>query len=287
MSKLELFFRFFAVGRRAFPRVTIAHMLSYPDIDPVALDLGFVQIRWYGISYVIGILGAWWLLKKRATQARWEFSQQQVGDLVFYCMLGIILGGRLGSVLFYYPGYYLEHPLEVFYLQQGGMAFHGGLVGVLIAVWFYARKQHKSFFSVTDFIAPVVPVGLFCGRVANFINGELWGAPSQLPWAMIFPDPAAGGISRHPSQLYEAMLEGLLLFALLWWYSSTPRERGRVSGLFLLVYGLFRFLVEFVREPDAHIGYLAFDWFSMGQALSLPMIVIGLLIIYSVKGKQV
>lgn len=254
-------------------------MLTYPNIDPVALDLGLVQIRWYGISYVVGILLAWWLLKIRARQPERGFSQQQVGDLVFYCMVGIIIGGRLGSVLFYYPEYYLQHPLEIFYLQQGGMAFHGGLVGVIVAAWLYARKQKQPFFAVTDFIAPVVPVGLFCGRIANFINAELWGAPSTLPWAMVFPDPAAGGIARHPSQLYEALLEGLLLFVLLWWYSSRPRTRATVSGLFLLLYGLFRFLVEFVREPDAHIGYLAFDWFTMGQALSLPMIVLGLLII--------
>lgn len=261
-------------------------MLAYPNIDPVALDLGIVQIRWYGISYVVGILLAWWLLKIRARNSFWEYSQQQVGDLVFYCMVGIIVGGRLGSVLFYYPEYYLQHPLEIFYVQQGGMAFHGGLLGVIAAAWLYARKQQKTFFAVTDFIAPVVPVGLFCGRIANFINGELWGAPSNLPWAMVFPDPAAGGLARHPSQLYQAMLEGILLFAILWWYSSRPRTRARVSGLFLFLYGLFRFLVEFVREPDAHIGYLAFDWLTMGQLLSLPMLLLGLIMMFIFRGKQ-
>ena len=171
-------------------------MLTYPHIDPVALDLGVIQIRWYGISYVVGILLAWWLMKVRARQAFRDFSQPQVADLVFYAMLGIIIGGRLGSVLFYNFDYYLQRPWEIVYLQQGGMSFHGGLLGVMVAVWVYARKQHKSFFSVTDFIAPVVPVGLFTGRIANFINGELWGAPSTLPWAMVFPDPAAGDLPR-------------------------------------------------------------------------------------------
>ena len=254
-------------------------MLTYPHIDPVALDLGFIQIRWYGISYVVGILLAWWLMKVRARQAFRDFSQPQVADLVFYAMLGIIIGGRLGSVLFYNFDYYLQRPWEIVYLQQGGMSFHGGLLGVMVAVWVYARKQHKSFFSVTDFIAPVVPVGLFTGRIANFINGELWGAPSTLPWAMVFPDPAAGDLPRHPSQLYEALLEGVLLFVILWWFSTKPRPTAAVSGLFLAAYGVFRFLVEFVREPDSHIGYLAFGWVTMGQVLSLPMIVFGLLFI--------
>ena len=254
-------------------------MLTYPHIDPVALDLGFIQIRWYGISYVVGILLAWWLMKVRARQAFRDFSQPQVADLVFYAMLGIIIGGRLGSVLFYNFDYYLQRPWEIVYLQQGGMSFHGGLLGVMVAVWVYARKQHKSFFSVTDFIVPVVPVGLFTGRIANFINGELWGAPSTLPWAMVFPDPAAGDLPRHPSQLYEALLEGVLLFVILWWFSTKPRPTAAVSGLFLAAYGVFRFLVEFVREPDSHIGYLAFGWVTMGQVLSLPMIVFGLLFI--------
>ena len=286
MSELEHFIYPLAIVIAAYCHVTIAHMLNYPAIDPVALDLGFLQIRWYGLSYVAGILGAWQLLKQRAKLSYWNYSQEQVGDLVFYCMLGIIVGGRLGSVLFYYPGYYLANPVEIFYLQQGGMAFHGGLIGVLLAAWLYARKQQKPFFAVTDFIAPVVPVGLFCGRIANFINGELWGAPSNLPWAMVFPDPSAGSITRHPSQLYEALLEGLVLFAVLWWFSSQPRSRASISGAFLLLYGLFRFLVEFVREPDSHIGYLAFGWFSMGQALSLPMIILGLIILFGLKGKQ-
>ncbi len=254
-------------------------MIAYPDIDPVALNLGFLKIHWYGISYVVGILAAWFLLRYRASQLQWGFSSEQVSDLVFYAMLGIIIGGRLGSVLFYNLSYYLEHPLEVFYLQQGGMSFHGGLLGVFAAVWFFSHKFDKSFFKVTDFIAPVVPIGLGTGRIGNFINGELWGAPSDLPWAMIFPADAAGGIPRHPSQLYEAFLEGLVLFIILWVFSDRPRPARAISGLFLFGYGIFRFVVEFVRLPDAHIGYIAFDWLTMGQILSLPMIVIGMVLI--------
>lgn len=254
-------------------------MIAYPDIDPVALDIGFVKIHWYGISYIAGILAAWVLLQHRGSQDRWGVSNEQVSDLIFYAMLGIILGGRLGSVLFYNLPYYLQHPIEIFYIQQGGMSFHGGLIGVLLAVGYFAHKVNKPFFMVTDFIAPVVPIGLGCGRIGNFINGELWGGPSSLPWAMIFPDPAAGGIARHPSQLYEAFLEGLVLFIILWWFSKTLRPVKAISGLFLLGYGIFRFIIEFVRVPDQHIGYIAFDWFTMGQLLSLPMILFGLVLL--------
>ncbi|MEM7026618.1 MAG: prolipoprotein diacylglyceryl transferase [Pseudomonadota bacterium] len=254
-------------------------MLTYPNIDPVALDLGILQIRWYGLSYVIGILIAWWLLKKRGAIQRWGFSNEQVGDLVFYAMVGIIVGGRLGSIFFYNFDYYLQHPVEIFYIHQGGMAFHGGLLGVIAAMLLFAKKYQLKFFLVTDFIAPTVPVGLFTGRIANFINGELWGAPSNLPWAMVFPAESAGGIARHPSQLYEALLEGIILFVLLWVFSQKPRPTASISGLFLFAYGLFRFLVEFVREPDSQLGYLAFDWVTMGQVLCLPMIIIGLFLI--------
>jgi len=253
-------------------------MIDYPNINPVALDIGFVKIHWYGITYVVGIFGAWLLLRYRGRQSYWGFNDEQISDLIFYTMLGIIVGGRLGSVLFYNFSYYIQHPIEVFYIQQGGMSFHGGLLGVITAVWLFSRKINKPLFEITDFIAPVVPIGLGCGRIGNFINGELWGAPSNLPWAMIFPDPAAAGIARHPSQLYEALLEGVVLFIILWWYSKTPRPVKAVSGLFLIGYGVFRFMVEFVREPDQHIGYLAFNWFTMGQLLTLPMIIFGLLL---------
>ncbi len=251
-------------------------MITYPNINPVAVDIGFVKIHWYGITYVVGILAAWLLLRYRGKKPYWDINDEQVSDLIFYAMLGIIIGGRLGSILFYNFSYYIQHPIEIFYIQQGGMSFHGGLLGVITAVWFFARKINMPFFKLTDFIAPVVPVGLGCGRVGNFINGELWGGPSDLPWAMIFPDPAAGGIARHPSQLYEALLEGLVLFIILWWFSKTPRPVKAISGLFLIGYGVFRFMVEFVRVPDQHIGYLAFDWFTMGQLLTLPMIIFGM-----------
>jgi len=254
-------------------------MIAYPDIDPVAVDLGLVKIHWYGISYVVGILVAWLLLRVRGSQIQWGFNNEQVSDLIFYSMLGIILGGRLGSVIFYNLPYYIQNPIDIFYLQHGGMSFHGGLIGVIFAVWFFSRKFDKPFFKVTDFIIPVVPIGLGSGRLGNFINGELWGAPSNVPWAMIFPAPEAGGIARHPSQLYEAFFEGLVLFIILWWFSKTARPVKAISGLFLLGYGIFRFMIEFVRMPDKHIGYLAFDWFTMGQLLSLPMILIGIVLI--------
>ncbi|HIF52254.1 MAG TPA: prolipoprotein diacylglyceryl transferase [Thiotrichaceae bacterium] len=253
-------------------------MIAYPNIDPVAVEIGFVKIYWYGISYVVGILAAWLFLRTRGKQAYWSYNDEQVSDLIFYGMVGIIVGGRLGSVLFYNFSNYLQHPIEIFYLQQGGMSFHGGLIGVIVAVWFFAKKINKPLFEVIDFVAPAVPLGLGSGRIGNFINGELWGAPSNVPWAMIFPDPAAGAIARHPSQLYEALLEGLVLFIILWWFSKTPRPVKAVSGLFLLGYGVFRFMVEFVRMPDQHIGYLAFDWFTMGQLLTLPMIIFGILL---------
>jgi phosphatidylglycerol:prolipoprotein diacylglycerol transferase len=261
-------------------------MLTYPNIDPIAFSIGPLHVRWYGISYVVAILTAWCLCSLRARKSP-SWSGDQVADLVFYSTLGILIGGRLGSVLFYNLPYYLDNPLEVFMINKGGMSFHGGLLGVTAAMLFFAKKYGKLFFTVSDFVAPVVPLGLFFGRIANFINGELWGAPSMLPWAMVFPDPRAGGIPRHPSQLYEALLEGLLLFIILWWFTSKPRPLMAATGLFLLGYGVFRSLIEFVREPDANIGYLAWDWLTMGQVLSLPMIILGviLLVIAYVRGK--
>ena len=248
-------------------------MLNFPNINPVALDLGILQIRWYGISYVAGILLSWWLLNRRARAPDSSWNEEQVSDLIFYSTIGIIVGGRLGSVLFYNFSSYISNPLAILKVWEGGMSFHGGLLGVAVAAWFFSRRTNHTFFQVTDFFIPAVPVGLFFGRIANFINGELWGAPSNLPWAMIFP--GAGDIPRHPSQLYEAGLEGIVLFIILWTYSSKARPTMAISGLFLLGYGIFRSAVEFVREPDGHIGYLFSDWLTMGQVLSLPMIVIG------------
>ena len=243
-------------------------MLTYPDIDPVALDLGVFQIRWYGVSYVAGIVMAWVLLHYRARRAPLSvWTDEQLGDLIFYGTVGIILGGRLGSVLFYNLPYYLANPLAIIRVWEGGMSFHGALLGVALALWFYSRRFDKGFFETTDFLVPVVPVGLFFGRIANFINAELWGAPSDLPWAMVFP--GAGAVPRHPSQLYEAGLEGIVLFVILWLYSRKTRPTMAVSALFLSGYGLFRSLVEFVREPDQHIGYLAGGWLTMGAVIVL------------------
>ena len=251
-------------------------MLTFPSIDPVAVDLGFLQIRWYGLSYIVGILGAWVLLHIRAKPGRTGWTVEQVADLMFYGILGVIIGGRLGSVLFYNLPYYLGNPQDIIKVWQGGMSFHGGLMGVIVACWLYGRRTGKTFFEVTDFLAPVVPVGLFTGRIGNFINAELWGKPTDVPWGMVFPD--AGALPRHPSQLYEAFLEGLCLFVILWWFSARPRPLMAVSALFLLFYGLFRFAVEFVREPDAHLGYLGFGWLTVGQVLSFPMILVGILL---------
>lgn len=270
-----------AFGRRAVAhhdgwRVRIAAlMLAHPDIDPVAIAIGPLAVRWYGISYVLGIGGAWWLLHRRAAR-REHWSAEQVADLVFFAAIGVVLGGRVGYALFYQFGSYLRDPLGLLRIWEGGMSFHGGLLGVMVAIVWFARREGKTFLDVADWLVPVVPLGLMCGRIGNFINGELWGAPSTLPWAMVFRDPLAGGVPRHPSQLYQAALEGLLLFVILWWLSSRPRARGLVSGAFLVGYGVFRGLVEFVRVPDAHLGYLAFGWLTMGQVLCLPMIAAGL-----------
>ena len=250
-------------------------MLTYPSIDPVAIHLGPLQVHWYGIMYLIGFSTAWWLGRYRARQHP-DWDAEQVGDLIFYGALGVILGGRLGYILFYDLAAYVESPLNIFKVWQGGMSFHGGLLGVVIAMWLYGRRLEKSFFQVTDFVAPLVPIGLGAGRIGNFINGELWGRVSDVPWAMVFTDPRAGGLPRHPSQLYEALLEGLLLFIIIWLYSRKARPLMAVSGLFLACYGTLRFLVEFTRMPDAQLGLIAFDWMSMGQLLSLPMILLGL-----------
>ncbi len=251
-------------------------MFAFPEIDPVAISLGPLAIRWYGLCYVVGILIAWLLLNQRIKQPHHVWTKEQISDLVFYATIGIIIGGRLGSALFYNFSFYFDNPLEIFKIWKGGMAFHGGLLGVLIAVAIYSRSIGKTFFQATDLIAPVVPIGLGAGRIGNFINGELWGRTTDVSWGMVFPHVEPLGLARHPSQLYQFMLEGVALFIILWFFSSRPRPLMSVSGLFLLFYGLFRFAVEFVREPDAHIGYLAFDWLTMGQVLSIPMIILGI-----------
>ena len=245
-----------------------------PNIDPVAVHLGPLKIHWYGLMYVFGLLALWFLAARRARQPDSGWKPEEVGDFVFYGALGVILGGRIGYMLFYNLPHYFNHPLDVFKVWEGGMSFHGGLLGVLLAMYYFAHKTGRTFFAVADYFAPWVPIGLGLGRLGNFINHELWGKVSDVPWAMVFR--TGGPLPRHPSQLYQLALEGIALFAILWWFTRKPRPTASVSGLFLLGYGVFRFLVEFVREPDAQLGYLAFGWVTMGQVLSLPMIVVGI-----------
>lgn len=256
-------------------------MLVHPQFDPIALRLGPVAVHWYGLMYLVGFGLFIWLAGKRVRQpwyAQAGWTRRDVEDLLFFGVVGVILGGRLGYVLFYKPEYYLAHPLEVFAVWKGGMAFHGGLLGVLVAMGVYAWKRQRRYFEVTDLIAPCIPTGLAAGRLGNFINGELWGRPADpsLPWAMIFPQSGTD-VPRHPSPLYQFALEGLLLFALLWWYARKPRATGQVSGAFLVGYGVLRFAAEYFREPDDFLGLLALNM-SMGQWLSLPMVVVGALI---------
>jgi phosphatidylglycerol:prolipoprotein diacylglycerol transferase len=253
-------------------------MLIYPDIDPVAVSVGPLAVHWYGLMYLIGFVGGWWLGVIRARKPGSGWRPEEIGDLLFYVALGVILGGRIGYILFYNFGLFLHDPLMLFRIWQGGMSFHGGLLGVLLAMWLYGRRTGRTFFQVTDFMAPFVTVGLGAGRIGNFINGELWGRPTDLPWGMVFP--FVDQQPRHPSMLYEAFLEGVVLFVVLWIYSSKPRPTRAVSGMFLLCYGVFRFAIEFVREPDAHIGYLAGHWLTMGHLLSAPMIVFGILLLF-------
>ncbi|MCS6945095.1 MAG: prolipoprotein diacylglyceryl transferase [Sutterellaceae bacterium] len=254
-------------------------MLVHPQFDPVAFSLGPLTVRWYGLMYLVGFVGFLVLGRWRARQAWRGITRQDVDDLLFFGVLGVILGGRLGYVLLYKPGYYLQHPLEALMIWKGGMAAHGGIIGVLIVLIWFARSRGKSFLQVADFVAPLIPQGLAFGRLGNFINGELWGRPADptiWPWAMIFPQ-AGDAVPRHPSQLYQAALEGVLLFVALWWYSRRPRAPGKVGAAFLLGYGVLRFLVEFAREPDPFLGLLALR-LSLGQWLSLPMIVVGLVL---------
>ena len=258
-------------------------MLIHPQFNPVALQLGPVAIHWYGITYLVAF--ALFLALTRQRLGHDPYARQPdiwnptaIEDLLFYGVLGVVLGGRLGYCLFYKPGYYAEHPLEVFAVWQGGMSFHGGMLGVILAMAVWARRKGQPWLAVTDFIAPCVPTGLASGRVGNFINGELWGRPADpsLPWAMVFPQ-SGDAIPRHPSQIYQFALEGLLLFILLWWLARRPRPVGAVSGAFLVGYGSFRFMAEYFREPDAFLGLLAMN-LSMGQWLCLPMILTGALL---------
>ncbi len=278
--------------------------MLYPDIDPVIFALGPLKVHWYGVTYLIGFAAFWWLGRLRARRPDAPLQPQQVDDLLFYGALGVVVGGRVGYMLFYNLDGLLAAPLSLFAVWDGGMSFHGGFLGVLVAMGLCARKLGAGFWRVTDFIAPLVPIGLGSVRIGNFINGELWGGPAgtAVPWAMQvkcdqfaatcfdklgLPPGTALSPPLHPSQLYEAMLEGLVLFLMLWFYSAKPRPTMTVSALFLIGYGVFRFLVEFVRMPDVQLGYLAFGWVTMGQLLTLPMILVGVaLFVYALNRKH-
>ncbi len=248
-------------------------MLRYPRFDPTMISIGPLELRWYGMMYVFGVVSGWLLGRYRASKPWNKMTPAKMDDFVTWAIVGVVAGGRLGYCFFYNAEYYFHYPLKVFYVWEGGMSFHGGLIGVLLACWLFGRFNDMSFKEVGDFVSPLVPPGLFFGRIGNFINAELWGRTSDVPWAMAFP--GAGHLPRHPSQLYEAALEGLLLFVIVWWYSMKPRPKGCVGALFLLGYGTFRFMVEFAREPDAHLGFIALNWMSMGQLLCLPMMIFG------------
>jgi phosphatidylglycerol:prolipoprotein diacylglycerol transferase len=272
-------------------------MLQFPGFDPIVLQIGPLAIRWYGLMYLIGFGGGWWLARRRARQPHAVCTVEQVDDLLFYVACGVILGGRVGYVLFYNFGQFMSEPLSIFKIWKGGMSFHGGMLGVALAVLIFAKKIGCRFWALMDFVAPVVTIGLCAGRLGNFINGELWGRPGDVPWAMQVN--CAGGQfddlcfrklglpvgtewtpPLHPTPLYEALLEGVVLFILLWVYSAKPRPAMAVSGLFLVLYGVFRSTVEFVRLPDSHIDYLAFGWVTMGHVLTLPMIIGGAILLW-------
>ncbi len=251
-------------------------MLKYPVIDPIAVSIGPLNIYWYGLMYLLALLIGLFLAKYRVKKELWcsqGWNSNQVDDLITYAMFGVILGGRIGYVLFYDFAVFLSDPLEIFKIWNGGMSFHGGLIGVLLGLYLFSKKHKHNYLATIDFVAPLVPPGLFFGRIGNFINSELWGRVTDSPFGMVFPN--GGSLARHPSQLYEAFLEGLVLFIVLWIYSSKKRAVGKISGLFALLYGVFRFSVEFLREPDAHLGFVALNFISMGQILSLPLIIIG------------
>lgn len=252
-------------------------MLIYPNIDPVALRVGSVELHWYGMMYLLAFLVGWGLARYRASRPIWQqqgWIKEQVDDMITWAMLGVVVGGRLGYVIFYSLPSFLNDPIEIFRLWNGGMSFHGGLAGVLLAMAWWARQRKKSFLAVMDFVSPLVPPGLFFGRIGNFINGELWGRVTDLPWGMVFP--YGGNLPRHPSQLYEATLEGVVLFLILWIYSGKQRSPGKISGVFAICYGIFRFFVEMVRQPDPQLGFLAFGWLTMGQTLCIPLVLAGI-----------
>ena len=253
-------------------------MFHYPShINPIAFSLGPIKVHWYGLMYLVGFLGAWLLSLYRAKKNHF-LTTEQVTDLIFYGALGVIIGGRMGYMLFYDVPDLLANPLSLFKVWDGGMSFHGGLIGVCLAFYFYSKHVKKSVWELTDFIAPMVPIGLAAGRAGNFINGELWGRVTTMPWGMMYPN--AGPLPRHPSEIYEFLLEGVALFLILWFFSRKPRPRFAVSALFLLGYGGFRFFCECFRQPDPQYGYLLWNWVTMGQILSFPMILAGIIALW-------
>ncbi len=279
--------------------------MSHPpfiDLDPIAFAVGPLQVHWYGIMYLLAFLLCWWLGERRRAGGALGVSRDAFSDLVFYLMLGVIVGGRVGYMLFYGTEELIHNPLSLFFINQGGMSFHGGLLGVMAAGFWWCRRQKQHYFDVIDFVAALTPIGLGLGRLGNFIGGELWGRTTDLPWGMIYPRalqqrPEFYGMStdqlhqlwekgaldayaRHPNELYEFFLEGVVMFVVLWWFSAKPRHRGAVSGLFALMYGCFRFAIEFVRQPDAQMGFIAFGWVTMGQVLSIPLIALGLYLLW-------
>lgn len=256
--------------------------MTYPLIDPVAFDLGMIKIHWYGLMYLFGFLVGYALAVWRIQQGYFVLTKEQMADFLGWVALGVIFGGRAGYMLFYQLRHLIDEPLSLLFVWEGGMSFHGGLLGVIAVTYWFAIKNQIKPLDLGDDLAPLVPIGLGFGRVGNLIGGELWGRPTDLPWGVVFP--SGGQVPRHPSQLYECMLEGVLLFIILWWFSSSPRRRGQVTGLFLCGYGVFRFLVEFVREPDVHIGFIWLNWLTMGQLLTVPMILIGLCLL--IVGKE-
>jgi phosphatidylglycerol:prolipoprotein diacylglycerol transferase len=249
-------------------------MLQYPGFDPIAFEIGPLRVHWYGIMYLVGFGAGWWLGRLRARRADSTWKANDVDDLIFYAMLGVILGGRIGYVLFYGLSYWAQDPLYPLKIWEGGMSFHGGMIGVMCSIAIFAWRRGRRVADVFDFIVALPGIGLFAGRIGNFINNELWGKTTDVPWGFNI-----NGEVRHATQLYEAALEGLLLFAVLWWFTSTPRPRLAPSGLFLVIYGLARVLVEFWRVPDAHIQYLAGGWLTMGHVLSLPMVLAGAILL--------
>lgn len=279
--------------------------MSHPyfvDFDPIAFSIGPLHVHWYGIMYLLAFVLCWWLGERRRAAGGLGVSRDAFSDLAFYLMLGVVVGGRIGYMLFYGTDELLRNPVSLFYLNQGGMSFHGGLLGVLVAGMWWCRRHRQHYFDVIDFIAPLVPIGLGLGRLGNFIGGELWGRLTDLPWGMIYPHAlrlrpefygktdaqlrllyqsgALDRYARHPNELYEFLFEGVVMFVVLWWFSASPRRRGAVSGLFALLYGGFRFLVEFVRQPDVQLGFIAFGWLTMGQILSIPLILAGLWLLW-------